>query len=449
MRRTFGLRLFFIPATRERLGTLLVGVGLALYALRGIAQLASLRSEIRTADFPVFYQAALDLNAGRDPYTPFLAAAAQHCPGFQWCLGGYIYPPLLAEALRPLTGLGVLGADAAWTVASHLMLVGAAYATYRAVGRDLPRGAGRMLLAASLLFLPLYQNLFSGSVGALLLLVLGLAAWALVAERDGLAGGALAVGAVLRVSPLAITPVLVRRRQDLRRPYGLIGLVVTGLALMAALALLTPYTIEYLVRVLPKINGGTDFVSNVSLPGVLLRFEKALLGSPLPWSPLIGSALAAGVLGFTWWSSRGLDDTAGRASSFAAFLAATSLVSSVTWNYHLVNELLVLALLAPRLSRARHATWMAVAAYPLLWIYSDGILAYTGWRPGGLGPGLAFLAITSLNAVGMLLLWLACLDVLAALRQEGGTEYSRAAPLRATTGQPLSSPGSRPPKPAS
>jgi hypothetical protein len=415
--RVFGLRLFFIPASRERLGTLLVAFGGVLYVLRAIVQLLSLGKEIATADFPNFYQAAVDLSAGRDPYGPFLAI----CHGYEWCKGGYIYPPLLAEVLRPLTGLGLLGADAAWTIACHVMLIGAAYATYRAIGHDLPRGGGRLLLAATLFFLPLYQNLYAGSVGAPLLLLLALSAWALVERRDALAGAALAAGAVLRVTPLAIAPVLARRRDDFRRPYGIAGLALTGVALLLALALLTPYTIEYLVKVLPKINGGTDFVSNVSLPGVLLRFEKASLGSHLPWSPLVGSILAAACLGFTWWRSRGLDDRAGRATAFAGLLAATSLVSSVTWNYHLVNELLVLALLAPWLSRARHATWMAVAAYPLLWVYSDGILAYAGLRPSGLGPALAFLVITSLNALGMLLLWLACLDVLASLRQERGT----------------------------
>ena len=174
MRRTFGIRLLFIPAARERLGTLLVVVGGCLYALRAVIQLTALRTEIQTADFPVFYHAATDLAAGHDPYTSFLS----QCPGYQWCLGGYIYPPLLAELLRPLTALDLLAADATWTVASHLMLLAAAGATYGAVRADLPRGSGRLLLAAALFFLPLYQNLYAGSVGAPLLLVLALSAWA-------------------------------------------------------------------------------------------------------------------------------------------------------------------------------------------------------------------------------------------------------------------------------
>lgn len=417
MSRVFGLRLFFKPASRERVGTLLVAAGGSLYVLRAIAQLLNLRTEIATADFPVFFKAAVNLGAGRDPYALFLA----RCPGFQWCLGGYIYPPLLAEVLRPLTGLGVLGADTAWTIACHLMFAGAAYATYRAIGTDLPRGAGRLLLGASLFFLPLYQNLFSGSVGAPLLLLLALAAWALVARRDELAGAALAVGAVLRVTPLALGPVLVRRRADLRRPRGVAAMALVGLGLMGLLALATPYTFEYLVKVLPRISAGTDYPSNIALPGVLLRLQDAFFGGRLPGSGLFGSALAIGCMLLTWWWSRGLDGRAGRAAAFAAFLAATSLVSSVTWNYHLVNQLLVLALIAPWLGRARHATWMAVVSYPLLWVYSDGILAVSGLKPSGLVHGVEFLALTSLNAAGMLLLWLACLAVMSALRQEGGT----------------------------
>jgi hypothetical protein len=416
LRRAYGLRLFFIPAARERLGNLLVAAGAALYALRAVAQLLALRVEVRTADFPVFYDAARALAAGRDPYQSFLA----HCPGYRWCLGGYIYPPLLAEVFRPLTGLDVVAADAVWIMASHLMLAGAAWATYRAVRTDLPRGGGRLLLAASLFFLPLYQNLYAGSVGAPLLLLLALSAWAYVRAQDAAAGVALAAGAVLRLTPAAMAPLLLRCPSDLRRPAAAAAALAAGLVMTATLFALTPYTLEYVSAVLPRISAGTDFVSNVSLPGVLLRLQRAVFGGPLPGSGLVGVGLALGCLGWTWRSSFGIDGRPARAVAFAAFLAATSLVSSVTWNYHLVNELLVLALLLPWLGLGRHAGWMALLSYPLLWCYSDGILAAVGLHPAGPATVVAYLAVTSLNALGMGFLWLACLDVLAGIRQRSG-----------------------------
>lgn len=417
MNRVFGLRLFFLPRGRERLGRLLVVLGALFYLARAVVQLTRLRAEIANADFPFFHQAAVDLAAGRDPYTPFLS----RCPGFHWCFGGYIYPPLLAELLRPLTGLDVVGAEAIWIIASHLMLAGAAYVTYLAIGADLPRGAGRILLAASLFFLPVYQNLYSASVGALLLLVLALAAWAYVAGRAAGAGVSLGVGAVLRVTPVAMGPMLLRTRADFRRPAGAVAMAVTGILLMAFLTVLTPYTFEYLTAVLPRISAGTDFVSNVSLPAVLLRLQEFFLAGQTPGGNLLGTVLTIALVGLTWWYARGLEGRAARAASFAGFLAVTALASSVTWNYHLTNELLVLALLAPWLSHGRHAVGLVGLSYPLLWIYSDGVLAATRLKPGGPVVAVVYIVVTSLNAVGMLLLWLACLDVLHGLRQESGT----------------------------
>jgi hypothetical protein len=419
--RVYGLRLFFHPASRERAGRMLVVLGGALYVTRGVAQLFLLRRELPTADFKWFYDAAVSLGAGRDPYLVFLNTK---CAGgaHQWCYGGYIYPPLLAELMRPLAAFDVVAADAIWILLSHVMLLLAALVTYRVVGRDLPRGGGAVLLAGALFFLPIYQNLYSGSVGAPLVLLLALSASAYVAGQNVGAGAWLGVGAVLRVTPVAMAPLLLRTRSELRRPAGLAGLAAAGAGLMLLLALLTPYTLEYVTSVLPRLSGGSDIVSNVSLPAVLLRFQKTFLGGRFQELGLVlGAPLALLFLGITWWRTLGVEGRAGRAAAFAAFLAVTALISSITWNYHLVNEMLVLALLAPWLGRGRHALWLALVAYPLLWIYSDGVLAATGLRPVGFIPATTFLLITSLNAVGMVLLWLACLDVVAGLRREART----------------------------
>ncbi|MDQ6748037.1 MAG: DUF2029 domain-containing protein [Candidatus Dormibacteraeota bacterium] len=423
--RLFGVRLFFHSRSRQRVGLMLVILGAALYVGRAVTQLFLLRRELPNADFQWFYDAAVSVGAGRDPYQVFLRT---RCPGgaHQWCYGGYIYPPLLAELLRPLAHFDVVTADAIWVLLSHAMLVAAGLVTYRAIARDLPIGGGAILLAAALFFLPIYQNLYSGSVGAPLVLLLALSAARFLEGGDAGAGAWLGVGAVLRVTPVAMAPLLIRGRADLRRPLGVVALVATGGALMLALAALTPYTVEYVTRVLPRLSGGSDVVSNVSLPGVLLRFQKAFLGGRFSELGLVlGTPLAVLFLAITWWQARGADGRAGRAAAFAAFLAVTALVSSITWNYHLVNEMLVFALLAPWLGRGRHALWLAVLAYPLLWIYSDGVLAATGLRPRGLLPASAFLVITSLNAIGMLMLWLACLDILRGLRRAGGAPVIR------------------------
>lgn len=397
---------------RYRLAYFTAALGLLLYAVRSVVQLLSLRSELQTSDFPRFYTAARQLAAGQDPYAGFLSS----CPGFHWCLGGYIYPPLLAAVMRPLTALSMVQADAVWIVLSQLMLLATVAIVYATIGRWLSRAALGLLLAASALFLPVYQNLYSGQVGALLLLVLAGAAWGFVSSggRSIATGTLLASGALLRITPAAMAPMLVRGRRDLAQPLGVLAFLVTSIGGLLLLQVLTPPTGEYLTQVLPRITVGTGFISNVSPTGALIRLQVALLGPPLPGFAVLTSALGVAALAVTWWCSRNASEPRARAAVFAAFLAVTPVASGITWNYHLVNELLVLALLAPSLTAASRAWWLAVASYPLLWVYSDGVIAAGG---PGLGVPLILL-LSSLNAIGAIVLWLACLQVI--VRQPRG-----------------------------
>jgi hypothetical protein len=87
----------------------------------------------------------------------------------------------------------------------------------RALGGALSRTSQAVLLSAALLFLPLYQSLYSVQVGVLLMFLLAVVGFGVVRGRDGLAGAALAGAVVLRLTPLALLPLLVNRR-SLSRP---------------------------------------------------------------------------------------------------------------------------------------------------------------------------------------------------------------------------------------
>lgn len=396
-------------ASRWRLAYFTAFFGLLLYGGRAIMQMLLLSQETVYSDFPEFYSAAVQLNRAGDPYAAFLSA----CPGHEWCKGGYIYPPLFAELLRPLALLSQLAAERAWILVSHLLLVATAVIVYLTVRRWLVRGTAPMLLAASLFFLPVYQNLAAGQIGALLLMVLALAAYAFV-ERGASTGAGLAlgVGAVLRVTPVALAPLLLRGRRDLRRPVGLLMMAATGAGLLGLLYLLTPTTLEYFTRVLPRLTAGTGDQGNVSLPGVLIRLQLLTLGHTLPYWGAITTVMTVAGVAITWWFSRGEGDGRYRAATFAAYVAVLPVVSSITWNYHLINELLVYALLAPSLLAGRRAWWLAVASYPLLWIYGDRSFLAMGIDPNTPAGAIIFLCLTSANALGAILLWVSCLDVL-------------------------------------
>ena len=276
-----------------------------------------------------------------------------------------------------------------------------------------------VLLLAALVFLPMYKNFYFLQVGALMLLILAAAAWAFTRRRDFTAGALIGLAAVLRVTPLIQAPMLLRSRDDLRRPAGIAGLVISVVALMAAMAILTTTTIEYVVTVVPapwpqRQHPGQYLPARPAGAG-RMRSPAGPGQPPSRWSASVQLAL----LGLTWVFSLGLEGGSQRAAVFAAFLAVTPIVSSITWDHHLVTELLVLALLAPSLRWGSRSWWLAVASYPLLWVPRGHD------RRGGEGAGLTtlhgptvapFLLVTSLNLVGMVLLWLACLDVMRGYR---------------------------------
>ena len=148
----FGLRLFYRPAFRLRLATFAVALAALAYAVRAVVQMFAFESESPTWDFLQFYRAAVELGTGNNPYASFLSA----CPGDHWCQGGYIFPPLLAEVLRPFTLLAEPAAARVWLGLSHVLLVVTAVVMWRALRGLLTPAAGLFVVAAGLLFLPLY-----------------------------------------------------------------------------------------------------------------------------------------------------------------------------------------------------------------------------------------------------------------------------------------------------
>ena len=412
--QAFGVRLFFEPRGRRRLIVGAAALAAIGFAVQAVFQLATLGSASLQYDYLPYANAASALNHGGDPYSAFLNAC-----GSEWCNVGYIYPPLLAEAFRPLALLPPHTGAFIWLLLCYGMFAGAILVADRVTAGWLSTTARAGLLLLALAFVPLYSSLHFFQVGPLMLLLMGLAAWAFTRRRDAVAGAVLGVSAVLRVTPIIQAPMLIRSRRDLLRPTGAAAMVVSAVAVVAFLALLTTTTFEYIDTVLPRLGVSTAVLDNQSLPGFVLRLQL-LTGMPSAAAIHIGTlALQALILGATLWYSLNLEGGRQRAAVFAAFLAVTPIVSSITWGHHLVTELLVLVLIAPSLRTGSRAWWLAAASYPLLWASRDatdplvaalGLAFPTGYRV------LPFLALTSVNLIGMIVLWLACLEVLGSYR---------------------------------
>jgi hypothetical protein len=437
-----GVRVFYQPIGRRRLALIFAVLAVLDYLKEAIQDLANIHHRPLKFDFGQFQNAAQALSDGRNPYDVFVGL---HCQS--WCLGGYIYTPLLAELLRPIAHLPLPRAASIWLVLSHLMVLGTALILWRTLRGRTTTTALAMMLAAGLLFQPLFENLSYVQIGILLLLILAIAAALHLRStpRANTGAGALVgLATVFKVTPLLVAPALMpvgwaRRKY---RPgairegvLGIAGMAASIAGLVLAMLVLVPHTADFFSQVLPHIGGGTTVYENKSFPSMVGRFFDLTgevepgWGLSAPDSKLVTLATLGIFLGSTVWLAartlprNGTDWTA-RAAVFAAFVAAMPIVSTITWRHHMVVNILAMALLLPALwptagpAASRAGRWLLVASYPLSYVEQDLAhrlaLGHAIAHPTFL-DAVRVLLIEDLNLFGMICLWLACLLALRGL----------------------------------
>ena len=100
----YAVRLFTREPTRTRLALLVAAAGLGVYLLESGAQFLNLDV---SHDYVFYLRAAQGLAQGSDIYAAFQQVCPTAGAGCQGFTGYYIYPPLLAELMRPLTAMSV------------------------------------------------------------------------------------------------------------------------------------------------------------------------------------------------------------------------------------------------------------------------------------------------------------------------------------------------------
>ena len=364
-------------------------------------------------DFAVYFHAAQRFAAG----APLYSSHDYCCHDYAAMDGQYTYPPTVAIVLRPLVGMGIDDAARVWVLLSHLALLATVVILYRLLREWLSTPAMLWMLALGLgIFEPLYLGLFGLQVANILLLVYTVGAWGFVRNRSALAGSMLAVGAAIKVAPavLASTALTLRRREAVRM---LAAAAISGAVLLGIVWVLVPQTPDYL-RILPQFSSGVIAEWNRSLPGVILQVYGAQGGNPGAWFDVAEEVLFVALLALTLWLGRGTADPRRRAAVFGSVLALLPITQGVTWDHHLVNDLLALALLAPSLPRGSRRWGMALLGFLLMCINEESLF---GWMEdhGLLHPTDAlhtagFALLMSISLAGMILVWLAGIAALRA-----------------------------------
>jgi alpha-1,2-mannosyltransferase len=309
-------------------------------------------------DLDVYLRGARDLAAGRPLYDPYLTAGGD--PALRY---GFIYPPLFAMLLWPLSLLPAGGSAIAWLVATHLALA----ATFIVVVRSLHATRPLVLLAAAvtLAFYPLWVDGSQGQANLpiLLLVMLGIIGVSAGRPRAGLWIG---LAAALKLTPALLILWLLWERKFRAAAWAVAG----GIGVTALAALLRPMdSLTYVRDVLPTLARGTAYWSNQSIAGVAARlftpnpYTRPVL--TVPWEPVLVAVALLVVAGYWAMSGKGphpaLPREGGRESESPrgemglmrglSFLPLLPLFSAVSWEHHLVILLPLVWLLLVTLSR--------------------------------------------------------------------------------------------------
>ena len=311
-------------------------------------------------DFRIFYEASIDLHHGADPY----ADSPRHL--------AYIYPPLLAWSLGPLTALPLPAAAEVWVVLTFAAWIVLGAMTVKLSRSDHGGHAMWIALVPSLLAYRFVLRLnLHGQVDLLLWAVVAGSLLALHHKRDRLSGGLLGLALVIKPLPVLFLGALVLRRRFAACAVAL----VTGALLLAAPALTVgPARLHELLgqwaagrigRDLTEV-GFESHASNQSLQAFIYRYAAArpdgvpregIDGPTEPWPAPI-AALSPRAVNLCWLALVlaiaaplpfliGARPVSGRRFGVEAALLActTHLVSRRTMEYHLVSLILVDAVL--------------------------------------------------------------------------------------------------------
>lgn len=427
------------------------------YLKEAVGDIAGIDHRPLKFDFGQFQRAAQDLSSGHNPYDVFLGL---HCTS--WCLGGYIYTPLVAEVLRPLANLPLPRAATVWLVLSHLMVLATALLLWRTLRGATTTAALATMLAAGILYQPLFENFSYVQIGPLLLLIMTGAAVLYLRSRrrtTAAAGALIGLATIIKVTPLLAAPALLppgwARPRDrdprslLESVAGIGGLVAAAAVLVLLMLLFVPFTADFFTQVLPHIGGGTTVYENKSFPSFVGRAFELIAEVQPAWHLGTPSSAAVTILGMlvfigttVWVAARialrpGVEMQA-RAAAFGAYIAAMPIASTITWRHHVSVNILAMALLLPALwprdgtASSRAARWLLVASYPLTSVQQDfahHLALGRGLSHPTLLDAVRVLVIEDLNLFGMICLWLACVLALRGLRQTA-TSHASTSPAR-------------------
>ncbi|HZR98103.1 MAG TPA: glycosyltransferase family 87 protein [Chloroflexota bacterium] len=334
-------------------------IGLLLLALSAARMLDLVASMLATGDdFTPYWTGATAVAAGQSPYGWLAENRPQE-------VRDYIYPPLLALLLAPLTPLmDYPTARWAWLGFSLLCTILGLALVWRTSGLTAHGPSALALLPFLALLPPTMGALGFGQLSPQLFLATAAAYAALRRKRSGTAGALVALAAGLKSFPAVIGLYLLMRRQWCGC---LAALAVAMLVAAWSMLVLGPGTLwTYLTAVIPAQRPWLAAMSNVSFTGLFTRlFSANLFAVPV----VVADGVAQGAIavcsvavlsisGYAIWRAR--RDWRGESAAFGVAVAAALLVSPINGTQNLLIAALPLAVAAAAVQAEwpRHLRWL-------------------------------------------------------------------------------------------
>jgi len=329
---------------RER-GLLLLRVAALVAAVAGVLDFVVAPLQGRFAgqfeDFQDYFAAARALSRHTDIYTTFLNHV-QPIP-----VQGFDYPPVIAWVLQPLTWLPAGNIATLWLmVLVACSIAGTAIIAYELLPAAWPRL--ELTVLGSFLYAPVTYNLWHGQMSAVVFLFLALALRSWLHGRQVSLGVFIGIAACIKLAPVLLVVLLIRRRWW-RACAALVITLAVGVG-VSVIAVGIGTVREYVAKVLPVLAWQNGWVYNQSVAGALNRLadHSVLAFQPSAvWISVVTAILALAAIGVAAVLVAPGDRTRPeRGAQFAVGILAMLLAGSVTWFWHLGALLIVLAAVA-------------------------------------------------------------------------------------------------------
>lgn len=339
-----------------------------------IAPLVAGRPTGKFEDFDAYLGAARDMARGLSPYAHF------H-PDASVVMSGFDYPPPAAVVVRALALVPANVAAIAWLWLGLGCTVAGALIVARTV---LPERWPRVQLALlfALAFAPATYNYWHGQVNPLIFLLIALAFRAWVRGEEVAAGVFVGLAAALKLAPLVLVVLFVRRRWWR-------GVAAATLTLLAGCGLAMAVVgsdalVTFVTRVLPALTRETGWVYNQSLSGLLSRLADHSVVRLEPADVrlhLTSLGASAAAIAVAAAAVRRHRDGGERAVEFGIGVTAMLLASSIAWYPHFVHLLVPLAAAVALAARRgwvgeRHLVAAALAVTAVFGVLVSSVLAH-------------------------------------------------------------------------